>query len=305
MMQCPNCGARLPDGSRFCGNCGAPLSVGRPQAAAYPERKRPPVFLFMVLAVLVAAGCAVGYFMRQNALENDPLHGAKLKQQTVWETDGLSVTVTGLRYDESDYEYPYRVDLAVSGGGVSDCAAAVNGLAVDTRITAAGVALSRRSVYQRIGFDRFAEIDLVLRDSAAGRCSDVIRLQTGIKKPEAHLDTRGQELYGADGVSVYYKTIYPMYRETGPGLEFYVENRTADTLVLRAADIAVDGVLVSGRMGTAFPPGTVGYAVLELDTAELEQKGVLPMRAVTAELSLSEFATGQTAITFSAEIPSL
>ena len=304
-MQCLNCGARLPDGSRFCGSCGAPLSARRPQAAAYPERKRPPVFLFMVLAVLVAVGCAAGYFMHQNALENDPLHGAELKRQTVWETDGLSVTVTGLRYDAGDYEYPYCIDLSVSGGSLSDCAAAVNGLAVDTRTTASGIAFSRRSVYQRIGFDRFAEIDLVLRNSATGRCSDVIRLQTGLKKPEAHLDTRGQELYSADGVTVRYKSIYPMYRETGPGLEFYVENHTADTLVLRAADIAVDGVLVSGRMETAFPPGTVGYAVLELDTAELEQKGVLPMRAVTAELSFSEFAAQQTVTVFSAEIPSL
>lgn len=34
MMFCTNCGAQLPDGTRFCGNCGTPLGGGAPAQAA-------------------------------------------------------------------------------------------------------------------------------------------------------------------------------------------------------------------------------------------------------------------------------
>ena len=38
-MFCPNCGAQIPDGSKFCGNCGARLdgAAQAPQQSAYQQ----------------------------------------------------------------------------------------------------------------------------------------------------------------------------------------------------------------------------------------------------------------------------
>lgn len=41
-MFCPHCGAQLPDGSAFCGNCGSPLSAA-PQVNPNPMPEQPPV----------------------------------------------------------------------------------------------------------------------------------------------------------------------------------------------------------------------------------------------------------------------
>ena len=41
-MFCPHCGAQLPDGSAFCGNCGSPLNAV-PQANPNPMPEQPPV----------------------------------------------------------------------------------------------------------------------------------------------------------------------------------------------------------------------------------------------------------------------
>ena len=42
MSFCPNCGAQLPDGSKFCGKCGSPIAPApgrQPQPAPGPDRK--------------------------------------------------------------------------------------------------------------------------------------------------------------------------------------------------------------------------------------------------------------------------
>ena len=41
-MFCPHCGAQLPDGLAFCGNCGSPLNAA-PQANPNPMPEQPPV----------------------------------------------------------------------------------------------------------------------------------------------------------------------------------------------------------------------------------------------------------------------
>lgn len=41
-MFCPHCGAQLPDGSAFCGNCGSPLASAQPAAPSQPAPSAQP-----------------------------------------------------------------------------------------------------------------------------------------------------------------------------------------------------------------------------------------------------------------------
>ena len=42
MAFCTNCGAKLPDGSRFCTECGAAIAASAPATPAEPEKKYTP-----------------------------------------------------------------------------------------------------------------------------------------------------------------------------------------------------------------------------------------------------------------------
>lgn len=58
-MFCRNCGAELPEGSRFCPKCGSSLtdpSVSRPSVSSV-QGLRPPTYL--VLSILVTVCCCV------------------------------------------------------------------------------------------------------------------------------------------------------------------------------------------------------------------------------------------------------
>ena len=307
MMHCPHCGNQVPESAKFCGNCGEP--VGGPVTAG--ARKEPPVVLYILIGILHAAACAIGWFVLQSRLESEPLHGVRLKKQAVWTDGGRTYTVTGLEFERSDDrekdKYPYVIGLSGGEGRLSelDCAAAVNGRQVDTRVDERGIRLARQHGSLNGGLGVIAEIDLILRDRTSGRCSDVIHLKTGKKKPDAVQDTGKVTLYEEDGILARYKTVYPMYSETGPGLEFYIENHTGSAVSVGVRDVAVKGVGVAGRMDEPFLAGTAGDAVMELDTAELEAKGVLPLRDVTLTLVVTDYATGQTLLAVPASIPSL
>ena len=336
-MFCPKCGNQIPDGSRFCPGCGAQLGTpgGTPQqqyqrasaaqpryqpVAAQPKRKGVPVFLLMVLAVLVIAGGAIAYFAHQSALEKDPLHGAKLKQQTIWETNGLQVAVTGLRYDERESaSNPYLIDLEVRNSGAQAAqvfceAMAVNGIRVGaelaSEVPAGGsirdtIRIEKWDIQSRIGFEQFAYIDLVFKALLPGGTSpvfsDVIRLDTGSKLPEAHLNTRGDELYAADGIRVLYTTNYPSYSPAATGIELYVENGTGTLLGIRAENVVAKGNLIhEAQLQESLLPNTLGYVILTVGRNEAGPAG--EMGVVTADLILYDARTGETIAAFPASM---
>ena len=57
-MYCKNCGAQLPDGTRFCTNCGHSQSEDGP-GRAYPRAERPSTYL--VLSILVTIFCCLPF----------------------------------------------------------------------------------------------------------------------------------------------------------------------------------------------------------------------------------------------------
>lgn len=73
-MSCPNCGAEIPDGTKYCGQCGraparseSPVNVPLPGADAIPRASLPvasALDLRFVLAIGFVGGGFIGFLMR-------------------------------------------------------------------------------------------------------------------------------------------------------------------------------------------------------------------------------------------------
>ncbi len=313
-MFCPNCGNQVPDGSGFCSNCGArlggaqnacaPQNAYAPQYAAARESKGPPVVLVIGLVIFLLVAGVIAFFVRQSVLDSSPLHGAKLKKQDVWQTEDLSVAVTGLHYDETNDKYPFYITLAAKNrGGASRelrCEGfAINGIQINTKLDlavpaggdAAGeLRISSHDIQSRVGLERFSAIDLAL--GAGDAHSGVIHLKTGLKMPEAHLSTGEDEpLYNENGVRINHTTFYPAW----PALELYMENDTDRSLAVRQGEVSVSGGAArTPELEDIFLPHTRGYIHLEFFADELEADGLLPMKDLVMKLYLCDPTTGET-----------
>lgn len=78
-MFCPNCGKQLPEGSAFCGACGAKLDAAPPvqpppqQASIQPQNKKAPrAAIIGVILVLVALATAL--FILPGVLRREPVN---------------------------------------------------------------------------------------------------------------------------------------------------------------------------------------------------------------------------------------
>ena len=135
-MFCPNCGAQLPDGSAFCGSCGARLG-GAPQApqqsvyqqvpqqTAKPKKKisKGKVALIAVAAVAVVAvlGMLVNYFagvgyrrIVDTNTQDAAALGLRVEPQKIYDKDGTVVYALGALgvYDWlGDERYEFDVDV--------------------------------------------------------------------------------------------------------------------------------------------------------------------------------------------------
>ena len=159
-MFCQNCGTQIPDGSKFCGSCGASIGgsqpvqqvnkpipqTGRPipqmQQGGQPMRqmqyhgqpgqpymqpaqmknksKGVSIVLVICLAIILFFAAAVAAIVIIFAQKNGPLHGAKVKKQVVWDAGDLTVTAKKLMYDENNSENPYYILLEADNKGSVD-----------------------------------------------------------------------------------------------------------------------------------------------------------------------------------------
>lgn len=62
-MNCPNCGADLPEGSSVCSVCSTPINAA-PAYAAEPAKKKPPIVSIVIgVIVVLAAVFCIGFFV--------------------------------------------------------------------------------------------------------------------------------------------------------------------------------------------------------------------------------------------------
>lgn len=135
-MFCPNCGAQVPDGSAFCGSCGARLG-GAPQAPQQSVYQQAPqqtakqkkkiskgkVALIAVAAVAVVAvlGMLVNYFagvgyrrIVDTNTQDAAALGLRVEPQKLYDKDGTVVYALGALgvYDWLG-DVCYNIDLDV------------------------------------------------------------------------------------------------------------------------------------------------------------------------------------------------
>ena len=317
-MFCKNCGSRTPDDARFCPVCGADMgeagsTQGQMGSAPYPgapvppisggapekKKKGVPAFLIVYLTLVAVFIGVVVLLVVRYSVKNGPLHGAKVKSRIIWETDGLEVTAKGLYYDEDNREAPCYLVLEAKNSGktekqLSVGEAAINTVMVDTEMSlsvpAGGKAkgelhFSGRELDSLAALDEIFSIAFTLREDSEGLTSEVIELTTGLKEHEIYIYT-GEDApqYEGEGIIINYSTLYPMFSEYGPALEFYVENNTDRTISLKSLGVTVNGAKAENLdFDKAFLPHTRGYVCLVLNMEQLEEDDLLPLDNVSSE----------------------
>ena len=63
-MFCPNCGAKIRDNTRFCTQCGKPLTVSVPPQKVSAGKKKSPVLAILLLLTIAMTGVTVWYFLQ-------------------------------------------------------------------------------------------------------------------------------------------------------------------------------------------------------------------------------------------------
>ncbi len=67
-MFCQNCGAKIPDGSKFCESCGKPIVGGAPVSHGKVKKKKSLVLAILLVLTLAMTGVTVWYFTSQQSL---------------------------------------------------------------------------------------------------------------------------------------------------------------------------------------------------------------------------------------------
>ncbi len=123
-MFCPNCGTQMADDAQFCPSCGKQLAqMARAQfdhggAVDQPQEEKGLKalgrtmghmaklwFLCAIGAIAICAVIGIIVWRVEYADGPKPFDGAKVKAQTIWDTNGLSVEVTKLVSPDADPDY--------------------------------------------------------------------------------------------------------------------------------------------------------------------------------------------------------
>ena len=329
-MFCVNCGKRTEDNAVFCPYCGAdlrgqlsadqsmraqPYNVNSyiPEKKVMPRKKSMvlPVALIICFAILLLFAGVVAFIVFSIVQNNGPLHGAKIKKELVWETDALKVTAKSLHYNENDEDYPYYITLEAVNSGQTDktitCdAAAVNNIKVRTdlnlSVPAGGSAngnliINEQWVKQDAAFSEFYSISFVLSDGSS--LSDLIELKTGLKEHVNYLSTGDEDQqYDSNGIKVNYVTLYPMYSDYGPAMEFYIENNTDKLIHIKSTDVTIKGGAAESRkFDDGILPHTCGYVCIVLNLKQMEENDLLPLKDIRTEFEFYDPASGENLFT--------
>jgi predicted nucleic acid-binding Zn ribbon protein len=303
-MICTNCGAKIPDNSTTCEKCGAKIE------APETEEKTRNKALSAVLIIVFILG-AVAAILLLNIRKNSPLHGAKLKKQIVWETEDLTVSVKGLKYDKENTENPYYIEMKAENKGSADkvvtCeAAAINDVKVDAdfelNVPAGGEAEGRLTFTDRYLntldiFKTFSTVSLALRsdDQISGKVS----MKTGLKKNKATLDKGdANHQYDENDVIVNYEALDVGYSGFGPAVVLYVENNSDEVIRARIGEAKVNGTVVECKTDdTGLLPHTAGYVQFIIDNEQLTSNNLLPLSKVSTKIEFYDPVTQETKFT--------
>ena len=98
-MYCNKCGNEIPEGSKFCGSCGAAIQRKQETAVKKPKKAKKRVPLWMSL-IAIAAGALLGKFVLAPAMMPDPESSQNYYQQEETNVPNVSNATANETYTE-------------------------------------------------------------------------------------------------------------------------------------------------------------------------------------------------------------
>ena len=325
-MYCRNCGKKIEDGSAVCPHCGEVLRAEGGYWEVKPKKSEKKGFpVVPLIALLVFAAISIVIFLilgpEFDHSDSKPYGGAKVKKQTVWDNDLLTVTAEGLDRASGEYYYCDALGLTIrnkSGQPISvRCGSmTVNGAAVQPVLRTeipAGDTVKTELVMDHFSRDdmrirTIAAITMELEASPAGS-TDVVR--SGILSVETTKKGKGevpgfkyeaQPLYEANGIRVGTEGFRTIGTTMAYGVCFHVENGSGETIRVEVRDVVLNDLPHGEPAAASFQPGTAGVFYVRADFSALEkidkERDFFPVRTVTGTCSIFSGADGRKIASF-------
>lgn len=117
-MNCPNCGADLPEGSTVCSVCSTPINTA-PAYEAAPAKKKAPVVPIVIAVVVVLAAVLIGYFVI-NGKHNGTYYLESMSYAgTTMSASDLGMTDVGIKVSFGRCEFVGGDELGLGDSGRS------------------------------------------------------------------------------------------------------------------------------------------------------------------------------------------
>ena len=325
-MYCRNCGKKIEDGSAVCPFCGEVLREeggSRKVSAGGTEKKGLPVVPLILLLVFAVMG-VIGFLIlgpEFSGGDSKPYGGAKVKKQTVWNNDVLTVTAEGLDRASGEYYYCGALGLTIQNRSgqplsVRCISMAVNGAAVQPVLRAeipAGQTVKTELVMDNFSLDdmRIRTIGTIMMELEASAAEGKEAVRSGIltvettKKNKADMPGfkyEAKPLYEENGIRVGTEGFRNVGTTMAYGVCFHVENSTGETVRVEVQDMALNELPHGEPAEASFQPGTSGVFYVRADFSALEkidrERDFFPVRTVTGTCSIFSEADGRKIASF-------
>ena len=318
-MYCRNCGNKIDDGSAVCPHCGETIgNQPRKRSGGLPVV---PLIALLVFAVMGLIGWLILGPEFSHGDSSKPYGGAKVKKQTVWSDDLLTVTAEGLDRASGEYYYCDALGLTIqnkSGQPLSvRCTSmTVNGAAVQPVLRAEIPA--GETVRTELVMDNFSRDDMMIRtigtitmelEASMAGSSDAVR--SGIltvettKKNKADVPGfkyEAKPIYEENGIRVGTDGFRTVGTTMAYGVCFHVENSTGETIRVEVQDVVLNDLPHGEPAEASFQPGTSGVFYVKADFSALEkidkERDFFPVTAVTGTCSIFSGADGRKIASF-------
>ena len=117
-MYCNKCGKEIPEGSKFCGSCGAAVQMQAEPVAKKKEKKRAPVWVSLIVIV---AAFLIGKFVIAPAMMSDPEPSKDNYQQQESNAPNISNAAANETYTEI-FNSRYIVEMGTMFRGLDSAA---------------------------------------------------------------------------------------------------------------------------------------------------------------------------------------
>lgn len=277
-----------------------------------------PVVLWIALAVFFVTAVIGFLILRPKTAEGreKPYGGAKVKKQTVWENEYVSVTAEGIINASGDYYYCDALGLTVKNKSDQEirlsCASlAVNGAALQPVLSAEadpGETAKAELVMDNYSFDDMKvktpdsftmELSLTDRSGTELSRSGILTVVTTRKGKGDSPDYKypAKALHDESGISVGSEGFRPAGTTMRYGVCFHVDNSSGRTVRFTAKDIVLNDLPFDTEAEAFFQDGSRGVCYAWTDFRELEEidkkRPLFPITRVSGTCAVYDAESGE------------